>query len=175
MTSAAAVVAEVVVVSPASVAVPSGIFDVDVNSGVVASASVTFGVDVICGVVASGSPVERSWAGGCVPGGLVSRSTTKGVTVVAGTGVVVTLGPNIFLSSSVVGLMVVNLKTDGLCVTSSSRPLSSSDGQMKASGQHCSILTPVGLQPGRGGSSQIRSAHTISPNVHLQNVQGLAV
>lgn len=148
-----------VVVSLASVVVDSG----------------TFGVDVACGVVASGSPVDRSWTGGWVPGGLVSRSTTKGVTVVAGTGVVVTLAPNIFLRSAVVGLIVVNLKTVGLCVTSSSRPLSSSDGHMKASGQHCSILTPVGLQPGRGGSSQTRSAHTISPNVHLQNVQGLAV
>lgn len=151
--------AEVGVVSPASVGIDS----------------LTLDVDVTCGVVASGSPVERSCTGGWVPGGFVSKSTTKGVTVVAGTGVVVTLAPNIFLRSAVVGLMVVNLKTVGLTVTVSSRPPSSSGGQTKASGQHCSILTPVGLQPGRGGSSQTRSAHTISPNVHLQNVQGLAV
>lgn len=70
-------------------------------------------VDVTGGVVASGSPVERSCTGGCVPGGLVTTSTTKGVTVVAGTGVVVALGPNIFERSTVVGLMVVNLNTDG--------------------------------------------------------------
>lgn len=102
-------------------------------------------------------------------------SMTNGVTVVDGTGVVVTLGPNILVKSAIVGLIVVNLNTDGLWVTISSRPSSSSDGQMNASAQHCSGLTPVGLQPGRGGSSQMRSAHTISPNVHLQNVHGLAV
>lgn len=159
MDSGAAVVADVVLSSPV-VAVASV---APVSSG-------SFAV-----VVASGSPVERSWTGGCDAGGSVMTSMINGGTVVGGTGVVVTLGPNIFLRSSVVGLIVVNLNTDGFCVTISSRPSSSSDGQMYASAQHCSGLTPVGLQPGRGGSSQILSAHTISPNVHLQKVHGLAV
>lgn len=144
------------------------------SSPVVAVASVT-PVSVFAVVVASGSPVERSWTGGCEAGGSVMTSMTNGVTVVDGTGVVVALGPKILLRSAVVGLIVVNLNTDGLCVTISSRPSSSSDGHMYASAQHCSGLTPVGLQPGRGGSSQTRSAQTISPNVHLQNVHGLAV
>lgn len=148
--------------------------DVVFSSLVVTVASVT-PVSVFAVVVASGSPVERSWTGGCEAGGSVMTSMTNGVTVVDGTGVVVTLGPNILVKSAIVGLIVVNLNTDGLWVTISSRPSSSSDGQMNASAQHCSGLTPVGLQPGRGGSSQMRSAHTISPNVHLQNVHGLAV
>lgn len=148
--------------------------DVVFSSPVVAVASVSL-VSGFAVVVASGSTVTRSWTGGFEAGGSVITSMTNGVTVVAGTGVVVALGPNILLRSAVVGLIVVNLNTDGFCVTISSRPSSSSDGQMNASAQHCSGLTPVGLQPLRGGSSQMRSAQTISPKVHLQNVHGFAV